>query len=64
MDGVLNEITRTVHKHESGASDLRTACGLVHRADPDTLRVVSVERATADPDASKCGGCFEDAGGY
>lgn len=62
--GVLNETTRTVHRHETGKSDLQTACGLTYNVDPDRLRRTSIEQATTDFNASKCGRCFDDAGGY
>lgn len=64
MDGVLNETTRTVHRTRPGGSDLQTECGATYHLAPDQLRVTSVERATAEVDAGKCGRCFDDAGGY
>jgi hypothetical protein len=63
MDGVLNEYTKTVHKHETGASDLHTVCGATYNLEPGQLREMSVESAEAI-DASKCGRCFDDGGGY
>lgn len=64
MDGVLNENTKTVHKRRAGRSALQSACGHTNHVDPGRLRPTSVEQATVDSDAEKCGGCFEDAGGY
>ncbi|MFB6295767.1 MAG: hypothetical protein ABEH66_02875 [Halobacteriales archaeon] len=64
MDGVLNETTQKVHRQKTGAAALRTTCGLAHHVDPDRLRVVTVERVTTETKATRCGGCFEDAGGY
>lgn len=63
-DAVLNETTKTVHRHARGNSDLQTVCGLTHHVNPDQLRTTSVKRATTDFDASKCGRCFDDGGGY
>lgn len=64
MKGVLNETTKTVHKHEIGKTELQTECGLTHHVAPDQLQTTSVEQATADFDARKCGRCFEEGGGY
>lgn len=64
MDAVLNETTRTVHKPRVGGRDLQTECGVAYLVAPDQLRTTSIERATAELDATKCGRCFEDAGGY
>ncbi|MFB6087813.1 MAG: hypothetical protein ABEJ85_04770, partial [Haloarculaceae archaeon] len=62
-DGVLNEVTNTVHKREPGGSEYETACGVTNHVTHDDLRGVRVERATGT-DASKCGRCFRGAGGY
>jgi len=64
MDGVLNEYTGTVHKHETGAPVLHTVCGATYNLDSDHLREVAVEQALTDYGASKCGRCFEDGGSY
>jgi hypothetical protein len=64
MESIVNEVTRTVHKHETGASDLHTRCGVTYNLDPEQLQTMSLSRATTDYDASKCGRCFEDGGGY
>lgn len=64
MEGVLNEDTKTVHKHETGASILHTVCGVTYNLSSDQLRAISVTRATVDHDADKCGRCFGDGGGY
>jgi hypothetical protein len=64
MDGVLNEYTKTVHKHEIGAAKLHTVCGVTHNLSSEQLRVISVEEAVADTNARKCGRCFDDGGGY
>jgi len=64
MNGVLNETTRTVHKHDHQASDLSTACGAEYHLSPEQLRLTSVSRALTARDATKCGRCFDDGGGY
>lgn len=61
---ILNECTMTVHKHESGSSDLHTVCGVTHHVSHDQLREVPVERAASDDSATKCGRCFEEGGSY
>lgn len=64
MDGVLNETTMTVHKRKPGGADVDTVCGLTFQVNPEQLRTAAVDQATSAYDASKCGRCFEDAGGY
>lgn len=64
ISGVLNTMTLTVHKQETGGADLHTECGHTHYVDPDRLRPVAVERVIEELNASKCGECFEDGGGY
>ncbi|QIO25045.1 hypothetical protein G9465_22430 (plasmid) [Haloarcula sp. JP-L23] len=62
--GVLNKTTKTVHKHKIGNAKLQTTHGLTYHVAPDKLRMTSVESATTEFNATKCGRCFEDAGGY
>ena len=62
--GVLNQHTKTIHKHETGAPDLHTVCGATYHLEPDRLRTISVKRAVAEHDADKCGRCFEGGTGY
>ncbi|MFB6299665.1 MAG: hypothetical protein ABEH65_05330 [Halobacteriales archaeon] len=57
-------MTLTIHKQETGAADLHTECGHTHYVDPDGLRMIAVERAMEELDASKCGECFDEGGGY
>lgn len=64
MDGVLNETTRTVHKHETGESDFQSECGATANLAHEDLRIVPVEIASSSTDVIRCGRCFEDAGGY
>lgn len=64
MDGVVNTHTKTVHRHERGRTPLATRCGLTNHVNPARLRRTWIERATDEVDASRCGSCFEDAGGY
>lgn len=63
-DGILNEITRTVHKRGVDGTGFRTECGATRRLAPDDLRRVPIERAVTDADVDKCGRCFRGAGGY
>jgi hypothetical protein len=64
MDGVLNQNTKTVHKRRRGDSPHRTVCGHTVHVDGDRLSMTTVDEAVSDLAAEKCGGCFEDAGGY
>lgn len=64
MNGVLNEVTNTVHKHEMGHSDFQTVCGATFHVSHDNLRMAAIERTVTATNASKCGRCFDDAGGY
>lgn len=64
MDGVLNEVTQTVHRHESEESDLESRCGATHGLAREQLRMTSVRRALLEANADKCGRCFDEAGGY
>lgn len=63
MNIVLNEATETVHKPEA-ATEPNTACGVSRTLGADRLRVLPLREATAEYDISRCGRCFEDAGGY
>lgn len=65
MDIVLNKVTNTIHKQETGKSDWQTACGATNHLPQDNLkRVTVVEPALDTLNATKCGRCFDDAGGY
>jgi len=65
MDGVLNEVTNTVHKREVGKSRFDTECGVTYHLSEDDLRLLgTVEPDLDERSASKCGRCFDDAGGY
>ena len=64
MDGVLNEATNKVHRHETGESDFRTSCGAAAGVSHDSLRLISVERAISESTASRCGQCFDDGVSY
>jgi len=64
MELVLNETTKTVHKHETSAATLHTECGVTHNLDPDRLELITDDSPVTDHDAQKCGRCFEDGGGY
>lgn len=64
MDGVLNEATNTIHKHQRGKSDLQTACGATYHISHDNLRMTSIPSGNGKTIVSKCGRCFDGAGGY
>lgn len=64
MDGVLNETTNKIHRHETGRSDFQTTCGATTHVTHDNLRLITIERAVTDVDATKCGRCFADGSGY
>ncbi|WP_335999102.1 hypothetical protein [Halorientalis halophila] len=65
MDGVLNEVTNTVHKHETGKSKFDTECGVTYHLSADDLRVLgTIESELDGTNASRCGRCFDDGGGY
>lgn len=64
MEVVLNEQTRTMHKHRLDGSEYTTACGVTKHITHEDVQRVPFERAASDYDASKCGRCFEDGGGY
>ncbi|WP_372480235.1 hypothetical protein ACAH01_03400 [Halomicrobium sp. HM KBTZ05] len=64
MKGLLNESTATVHKYEPQRGRGVAECGATTTVTHDQLRVLPVERALDERDASKCGRCFGDGGGY
>jgi len=64
MEGVLNETTATVHKHEPDPTHGEAECGATSTVDHDQIRIVPVERALDQEAATKCGRCFGDGGGY
>jgi hypothetical protein len=66
MRGVLNESTNVVHRPEDGDGrpGVRTTCGATNHVTDTRLQRVDVARAVSDEDASRCGRCFADAGGY
>lgn len=63
-NAVVNEVTNTVHKHKTGASEFETDCGLTHHLTHNDLRQTSLAAATAKTTISKCGRCFPGTGGY
>lgn len=65
MDVVLNEVTNTIHKQETGKSARQTVCGATNHLPQDNLKRVTVVESELDTlNATKCGRCFDDAGGY
>jgi hypothetical protein len=63
MKAVVNRTTKTVHKRSTEGSK-ETPCGATSHVDSSKLQRTSLERARTAHDASKCGRCFEDGGGY
>ncbi|MFB6155424.1 MAG: hypothetical protein ABEJ22_05980 [Haloferacaceae archaeon] len=63
-NGVLNEATDTVHRHEPGAAEFETECGLTQHVESDHLRRIPLEQAVSSERTSKCGRCFPGEGGY
>lgn len=63
-DGVLNEVTHTVHRSEPGGTGFETNCGITRQLTHDNLRHVLVEQVVARTDVTRCGRCFPGAGGY
>jgi hypothetical protein len=64
VPGILNETSMTIHRHEMGAVEFRTACGQTYHVEHGQLREVPVDRATEELGARKCGRCFEEGRGY
>lgn len=64
MDGILNEVTNTVHKQQIGTLRLQTPCGIAYTVSEERLRPAAIDQAVANTDTTKCGRCFEDGGGY
>ncbi|WP_159898847.1 hypothetical protein [Salinirussus salinus] len=65
MDLVLNEVTNTVHRHETGRPGRQAVCGSMFHVSHDNLRVVrGAEPGGEAASATKCGRCFEDGGSY
>lgn len=64
VDGILNEVTATVHKSESDGAGFRTECGITNHLTHNNLQYVPVERAVARTEVTRCGRCFPGTGGY
>lgn len=64
LDAVLNENRMTVHRRQPGGERYEIRCGHRFALGQEWLRVTSVAEATNGLDATKCGSCFEEAGGY
>lgn len=63
-DAILNENMMTVHRRGTGGGRYETDCGHRFALGSERLRVTSVDEATVDGTATKCGDCFEEGGGY
>lgn len=61
---ILNETTMTLHKQELGLGEFQTACGHLDHVGQEKLRIIGVPDVTEKDNVSKCGQCFEEAGGY
>jgi len=62
---VLNEVTNTVHKHETGKSAFQSEYGVTYNLSEDDLPVLgTIESELGPASVSKCGRCFDDAGGH
>jgi hypothetical protein len=64
MNGILNETTNRVHKHENGRADFQTVCGELSHVSHEQLQRVSVEQAVSGADVSTCEHCFSNVSGY
>jgi hypothetical protein len=62
--GILNETRMTIHKHEMGAEEFQTLCGLTYHLEHGQLQTVQIGRAINEFDAEKCGRCFDEGRGY
>jgi hypothetical protein len=59
MDGILNEVTNTVHKQEPGTPGMETVCGATFHIAADHLRATDTDSLPAS--ARKCSQCFHDS---
>lgn len=64
MDGILNEVTNTVHKQETGQPDLITPCGVTYNLSEDQLRQTTIDQLVTSTETTKCGRCFDDGSSY
>lgn len=62
--GILNETSKTIHKHRRGTGEFQTLCGQTYRLEHRQLREIEIAQATEEFDAEKCGRCFDDGRGY
>jgi hypothetical protein len=46
----------TIHKHEMGAADFQTVCGQTYHIEHGQLRMIPIQQATDEFDATKCNG--------
>jgi hypothetical protein len=64
MDGILNEVTSTVHRRDTSEQQLHTICGVTYNVPEDHLQPVTIEQQSSSRVTDRCGRCFEDGGGY
>jgi hypothetical protein len=62
MDGILNEVTNTVHKHEMGTAPLQTPCGITYNVPEEKLRRTTIDQLVTT--TTICHRCFDSKGGY
>ncbi|KTG08079.1 hypothetical protein AUR64_00420 [Haloprofundus marisrubri] len=63
MRAVLNERTETVHKFNDDHAHRLAVCGALFHVSEESTVVVDLAD-TDDDDTSRCGRCFDGAGGY
>jgi hypothetical protein len=60
MDGILNEVTNTVHKQQLGTPGMETVCGVTFHVAADHLHATRTDSPPTS--ARKCEQCFHDSG--
>lgn len=64
MRRILNDTTRTVHKPCEESDSKSTACGSLRHVPETRTKVVSAGEIRIENGITRCGRCFDDAGGY
>lgn len=64
MDGILNEVTNTVHKHETGTAAFQTPCGITYDVPADKLRQQNIDQLVTTTTTTICDRCFDAGGSY
>lgn len=63
MKRIVNEYTETIHRPPAEPRRNRTSCGALRHV-PEQHVVIVDENDDSLAGASRCGRCFENAGGY